>query len=933
MLSLGIISFATPWALAAAAALPLVWLLLRLTPPTVRQINFPAIRLLFDLDPTKRSAAHTPPWLLILRIAILTLALLGLADPILNLRQGDNSGPLILVVDNGWASATAWEERGTALREILEAADRRNQPAVLVTTAPTSTMDVQPLQMMPAREVLAQAGQIKPQPWSTDRAATAKRLADLKVDGAAVTWLSDGVDAPGTKELTAALEHFGKLTVIESDPVISPLVQYPPARTFGSGSAKNAVAGTTNGINLKLARVATSASPQIAHTVRAVDGEGQVLARTIVSIGAGDDIGEATMAVPSELANRITRFDVEGVNSAATTVLADDHWQRRPVGIASAGATGITAPLLEDSYYLHEALAPFADARSGALDELLSRPLAVLVMAGGGKILDAELGRVSAWVDSGGVLVRFAGPRLDGNVDSLLPVRLRSGGRTFGGAMSWNTPAPLAPFPDSSPFKGMVIPEDVTVSSQVLAEPSPDLMAKTWARLDDGTPLVTAERRGQGWIVLFHVTATPEWSKLPLSGLFVDMLRRIVDVSQGVPADGMEEISGALAPHAVLDGQGRLSPAGPTVIAVAAQDFATAKATPETPPGLYGPPGATRALNLAANLPPLEALDDLPLGTARLTLSGMSREHAFKPWLLSLALILLLADLAISFVLRRLTPQTLPFVRVAIIALVALTGAHRSEAADAVSTQAEIDPTVRAAVLDTRLAYVATGAPDIDRLSAAGLEALTKLLATRTADELAQPIRIDLTAPSLTPDTLIAYPVLYWRVTASQAAPPARALSAINNYLHRGGMVIFDAPGQPGALGGGSDGAIKERLETILGGLDIPPMMPLNEEHVLNHSFYLMHGLPGRYADGGVLVERNSTANDGVSSVIIGGNDWAGAWAKDANGVPMYATVPGGEAQREQAFRAGVNLVMYALTGNYKSDQVHLPAIMQRLKQ
>jgi hypothetical protein len=200
--------------------------------------------------------------------------------------------------------------------------------------------------------------------------------------------------------------------------------------------------------------------------------------------------------------------------------------------------------LLEDSYYLGEALAPFADARTGTLDELLSRPLAVLVMAGGGKILDAELGKVTSWVDGGGVLVRFAGPRLDTNVDSLLPVRLRSGGRTFGGAMSWNTPAPLAPFPDSSPFKGMMIPEDVTVTSQVLAEPSPDLVAKTWARLQDGTPLVTAERRGLGWVVLFHVTATPEWSKLPLSSLFVDMLRRIVDVSQGVPADGIEEISG-----------------------------------------------------------------------------------------------------------------------------------------------------------------------------------------------------------------------------------------------------------------------------------------------------------------------------------------------------------------------------------------------------
>src|SRR5262245_30045921 len=132
MLTLGLLSFATPWALAAAAALPLVWLLLRLTPPSVRQINFPAIRLLFDLDPTKRTSAHTPPWLLILRILILTLALLGLADPVLNLNKGEGTGPLVVVVDNGWASATAWEERTKALRDILEAAGRRDQPAVLV---------------------------------------------------------------------------------------------------------------------------------------------------------------------------------------------------------------------------------------------------------------------------------------------------------------------------------------------------------------------------------------------------------------------------------------------------------------------------------------------------------------------------------------------------------------------------------------------------------------------------------------------------------------------------------------------------------------------------------------------------------------------------------------------------------------------------------
>ena len=92
-----------------------------------------------------------------------------------------------------------------------------------------------------------------------------------------------------------------------------------------------------------------------------------------------------------------------------------------------------------------------------------------------------------------------------------------------------------------------------------------------------------------------------------------------------------------------------------------------------------------------------------------------------------------------------------------------------------------------------------------------------------------------------------------------------------------------------------------------------------------------MQNLPGRYADPGVLVERGSNSNDSSSSVIIGSSDWASAWARDAHGNPMYAVVPGGERQRELSLRAGINLVMYALTGNYKTDQVHLPSIVERL--
>src|SRR4029079_19622990 len=131
-----------------------------------------------------------------------------------------------------------------------------------------------------------------------------------------------------------------------------------------------------------------------------------------------------------------------------------------------------------------------------------------------------------------------AGERLTGGTDDLVPVKLRVGGRYLGGAMAWASPQKLAPFPDSSPFAGVAMPEDVTVSRQILAEPSIELSDRSWARLADGTPLVTARSDGKGWVVLFHITASPAWSSLPLSGLYVEMLRRLTQLSSGArPTD------------------------------------------------------------------------------------------------------------------------------------------------------------------------------------------------------------------------------------------------------------------------------------------------------------------------------------------------------------------------------------------------------------
>ena len=212
--------------------------------------------------------------------------------------------------------------------------------------------------------------------------------------------------------------------------------------------------------------------------------------------------------------------------------------------------------------------------------------------------------RLAQWIEDGGVLVRFAGPRLAASDDDLVPVKLRRGGRILGGSLSWDKPQPLAAFSRDSPFNGMPVPNDVTVTRQVLAEPDAALSDNTWATLADGTPLVTAARRGKGLIVLFHVTGDTRWSNLPLSGAFVEMLKRIVALAGTTRRrrNARREnraVHEAVPPSRVLDGFGTFIAPPPTARPVPT-DF-SGGATADHPPGFYGPPEGLLAVN---TLPP-----------------------------------------------------------------------------------------------------------------------------------------------------------------------------------------------------------------------------------------------------------------------------------------------------------------------------------------
>ena len=906
MMSFGWLAFASPWLLIALLALPIIWWLLRVTPPAPRFVRFPAIRLLFNIQQKEETPARTPLWLLLLRMVLATLIILAVAHPLLNpAAEFRGTGPVVLVIDNDWTSGRNWNARRQLMLDLIEQAEREQRGVMLLPTAASASPPAAPklLRAADAREAV-QA--LQPQPWSADHEASLKALGAAQIAGdATVVWLSDNLAGRSTEAFADALNRLGHLRVITDADIDQPLLLRPPV--------------TEGDALVAPIERATGAAGRPVH-VQAVAENGAALASRVAQLKTGARTAKVALELPTELRNRVARLVIEGEHTAGAVVLLDERWRRRPVGMVSTGNLDVGQPLLSELYYLDRALSPFAEVRRGSVSDLLARELSVVILPDSSVPSDAERKRLATWVDQGGMLIRFAGPRLAESDDDLVPVKLRRGDRSFGGAMSWTKPVTLAPFEDSSPFAHLATPPDVTVTRQVLAEPSADLGTKTWVRLSDGTPLVTAGRREKGWIVLVHTTANPDWSNLALSGLFVEMLRRMVALSRGV-AEGTAEIS--LPPRELLDGFGRSQQPTAAAVAIPAGAFSQTAVGPRHPPGFYGTDAVRRSLNLSARLPELKPLGDLP-GGAEQGSYGAARAVDVKPWLLVAALIVALADLLISLFLRGLVPLRLGRATPAIVVAVALAAAALpSDRAWAESS--DPDSFAIAATGDTRLAYVRTGDSAVDEISVAALRGLGAVLRNRTAVEPTdQPIGVNLET-----DELAFFPVLYWPITAGQQPPSAAASEKLNRYMRTGGVLLFDIRDQ-GDVGG--TGVLQ--LRRLVQGMIIPPLIPVPVDHVLTKSFYLLQDFPGRTAGGKVWIEQPEySVHDGVSSIIIGTNDWGGAWAVDANDRPMFPVIPGGEAQREMAYRVGVNIMMYTLTGNYKADQVHIPTILRRLGQ
>ena len=443
-------AFASPAILAALILLPAIWWLLRLTPPQPRTEVFPPLRILASILKREETPARSPWWLTALRMLLAALVILAIANPMFNPRTNtlSGSGPLVLMIDNSWASASDWERRVRTADALIDDADAKGIPVSVAFTAEQSN-DATPGAAMAARDKLHA---MNPRPLAPDRqrAADAVKAALHGSKPGTIAFISDGIEAK------------------EKDDIVSRLAALQPSELRlieGNGNDILAITGASNNVNdMSVTATRLNGTGPLHLRLTAQDNQGRPIAAGALDFAGGQTVATGSIAAPFEMRNDFARIGIDRYANAGTVHLLDDGFRRRRVALLSGQAADEFQPILSPLYYIQRALQPYADLTqpssadlAKSIPQLLAGNPSVIIMADVGRLPQESYAPLQRWIENGGTLIRFAGPRLAAAPadDPLVPVTLRQGERTFGGALSWAEPQPLADFPSFGPFAGM----------------------------------------------------------------------------------------------------------------------------------------------------------------------------------------------------------------------------------------------------------------------------------------------------------------------------------------------------------------------------------------------------------------------------------------------------------------------------------------------
>lgn len=903
-------TFLYPLVLTALLVLPALWYILRVTPPAPKHITLPTTRFLQGLIPDEQEPNKTPWWILLMRLLALACIIIAFAKPVSIPSEqivSNKNIPIRIAIDNGWASAPHWNTIQRQADDIISEAIRQNRTVYLWALASEET-SIGPITAENAKSSL---NKLTPKPWETNYKTLSQKHKPHN-DNLETIWLGHGIKSSYLERFAELMNNDGSLTYLQPEDIkISFLLRNDPESSPKNPSIiiESPVPDTHKSMPLRLG----------------VYGDNNKLLDQKEITFTPDKFNQMRvfLELPNILSTQISSIRLSNFPSAGTVLLKNTNESLKTIGIVGSKGNEEDSPLINAEFYLHRALETSGTIHIDILENLLDiQELSVLILPDITGIGTNTLDKLDNWVKNGGTLIRFAGPNMtQANIQEfpLTPVPLRKGGRMLDGSMTWDQTSTLESFPENSPFYGLQITEELPIKRQLLAEPTADLDSKIWALLSDGSPLVTGSKHGQGVLSFFHVTATPQWSDLPLTGMYIQMLKKLAQLSSSQLNQTVKK--GRYDAVSILNGLGQVTKPSSNLKPIEGKVLITDKPSKDHPPGIYHMNGNYFSYNLGDHTTKLIKIkDNFFPSDAKFRTYGNSFEKDYTAYFLIIATLLFIADWVVMYIMImntsffRITSKLIPILLLTLLA----TPINPSEAND------------KEYARNTYLAYIVTGDRQTDQVSKAGLETLANMLTRRTSVEPEGVVAINLET-----DNIGFYPFLYWPITTQQPPLSSIASQKLQAYMDHGGTIFIDtrdqhyAPNDADSLLFTPSQHIK-KMRSLTASLTLPALTPIDKDHVLSRSFYLLKSYPGRHTGGTLWVEKEkNNGHDGVSRVIVGSHDWASAWAYNQGNISVQ--LKGGHKQYDMATRVGVNIALYCLTGNYKADQIHLPHILERL--
>ncbi len=917
------LNFLYPALLWTALALPILWFVFKTIPPHPRLIKLPTARFLKDIETEDSQKDDIPWWLKALRILMMAMIILAAAAPFLAPKtditiDGEALG---IVFDNSWAAAPQLENQKDKALSLILRAEQKGKNIVLIEAIPEHK-NLSPITIVTPADARNRVKHIHAYPWEADHSAL---LEALKAQQEKLTqaktyhWLGHGYNDGDIEVVSDYIAEKGKV------------IYYKPedkkiARTLKSALNKD---GRDSYKFMQFDGFYYNDQSDFKlylkdrfSTVLSFIGLDDILNNTNEDITTlWNSIDNDDDAVPSYMQLGIFKH-------AGAVYYLPAEILKQKVGVLSAhdAVDNEESPLIQSIYYISKAVEGKAPYSIDPLDKLLDWGAKLIIVPEDFVLSQKDIQRLDKWVNDGGTLLRFP-PSKQGHgetIDTLIPIELLAEERSIAGRLDWQEPLTLAKIPEDSPLAGIPLDKSLEIKRQVLATPSAKDHAQIWAVASDGTPIISARAQGHGLIILIHTQAKPGWSNMPITGFFVNVLHRIVDISSGArmqiskTTDIENPESQSFAPYKLINASGELVAPDQTQAELTIQDIRSKPLSYDFRPGIYHSNNAEYIINLGDKLGPLRLVSAKDI---KGTIEGYSTEVNInlQIYFLLAALFLFFCEWLSSALLSgaRYKLHFVPRFKASILLCALLIGLLTAAPAWAQSR----DDAERANSLN--LAYVETANPIVNAMAQKGLQYVANAIMQRTA---LQNVRV--TPVNISNDDLAFYPLLYWPIESTPLGD--KAYAKLNDYMNTGGMLFVDI--RNGRKLSQSFYAQNQPLSLLSEKLFIPLLKPLPEEHVLRKSYYLLStaNIAGRYDGGDIWLDlgdnSGSTAiedNQHVAAFIIGANDWISLWADES--ADIY--------KREKALRFGINLVMYALTGTYKQDQVHTKAILERLEQ